>query len=138
MYHLYTNGGSSLDNARRALSADEPTKSIDDLRSSTDFGKKCLKNIRTKKESNQIHIFYLKECAKRGSRFHLCTYCMTYSVRKVRRRRCYRVTNHTSKRVFAKCTSKAKAYRQRNLLRALRYNRRFTKRNPLKGTYGSL
>ena len=31
-------GGSSLDNARRALSADEPTKSIDDLRSSTDFG----------------------------------------------------------------------------------------------------
>ena len=33
-----TNGGSSLDNARRALSADEPTKSIDDRRSSTDFG----------------------------------------------------------------------------------------------------
>ena len=31
-------GGSSLDNARRALSTDEPTKSIDDRRSSTDFG----------------------------------------------------------------------------------------------------
>ena len=30
-------GGSSLDNARRALSTDEPTKSIDDRRSSTDF-----------------------------------------------------------------------------------------------------
>ena len=31
-------GGSSLNNARRALSTDEPTKSIDDRRSSTDFG----------------------------------------------------------------------------------------------------
>ena len=34
---FWCNGGSSLDNARRALSTDEPTKSIDDRRSSTDF-----------------------------------------------------------------------------------------------------
>ena len=40
-------GGSSLDNARRALSADEPTKSIDDCRSSTDFGVKSVDDLQS-------------------------------------------------------------------------------------------
>ena len=44
-------GGSSLDNARRALSTDEPTKSIDDRRSSTDFGVKRVEPLRSEKHS---------------------------------------------------------------------------------------
>jgi hypothetical protein len=53
---------------------------------------------------------------------------MPYTVRKVNRRRCYRVTSRTNKRVFAKCTAKAKALRQVRLLRALKYNKFFVKR----------
>ena len=54
---------------------------------------------------------------------------MPYTIRKVNRRRCYRVTNRTNKRVFARCTAKRKALRQVNLLRAIRYNKHFVQKN---------
>ena len=53
---------------------------------------------------------------------------MPYTLRKVRRRRCYSVKNKQNKRVFAKCTSKAKALRQMKLLRAIKYGKDFKKK----------
>jgi len=50
---------------------------------------------------------------------------MPYTIRKVRNRRCYRVENAKTKRVFAKCTSKAKAESQVRLLRAIENNKNF-------------
>ena len=50
---------------------------------------------------------------------------MPYSLRKVPKQNCYRVSNRKTKRVFAKCASKAKAIRQLRLLRALQYNKSF-------------
>lgn len=44
---------------------------------------------------------------------------MPYTMRKVRRKRCYRVYNKLTKRVFAKCTSNVKAKKQLRLLRSL-------------------
>ena len=55
---------------------------------------------------------------------------MPYKIRKVTRRNCFRVTNRTTKRVFSKCTSRAKGIRQINLLRAIRYDKLFVKRRP--------
>ena len=53
---------------------------------------------------------------------------MPYATRKVPNRRCYKVYNTRTKRVFAKCTSKAKAKRQMNLLRAIENNKTFKNR----------
>ena len=53
---------------------------------------------------------------------------MPYTIRKVRNRRCYRVENAKTKRVFAKCTSKAKAESQVRLLRAIENNKNFVLR----------
>lgn len=53
---------------------------------------------------------------------------MPYSIRKVPRRRCYRVTNRKSKKVMAKCTSKEKAKKQVRLLLGLENNRAFAKK----------
>lgn len=53
---------------------------------------------------------------------------MPYATRKVPRRRCFRVYNTSTKRVFSKCTSKSKAKRQVNLLRAIENNRTFKRR----------
>lgn len=50
---------------------------------------------------------------------------MPYDTRKVPNRRCFKVYNRKTKRVFAKCTSKSKARRQINLLRAIENNRTF-------------
>ena len=50
---------------------------------------------------------------------------MPYATRKVPNRRCFKVYNRSTKRVFAKCTSKNKARRQINLLRAIENNRTF-------------
>ncbi len=47
---------------------------------------------------------------------------MPYTMRKVSKRRCYRVYNKSTKRVFAKCTSKSKAKKQLRLLRGLEWN----------------
>ena len=54
---------------------------------------------------------------------------MPYATRKVRNKRCFRVYNRKTKRVFAKCTTKTKAKRQMNLLRAIENNRNFTRNN---------
>lgn len=50
---------------------------------------------------------------------------MPYIMRKVPRRRCYTVKNKKTKRVMAKCTSKAKATRQMRLLRGIKFNKKF-------------
>lgn len=50
---------------------------------------------------------------------------MPYIMRKVPRRRCYTVKNKKTKRVMAKCTSKAKATRQMRLLRGIEFNKKF-------------
>ena len=44
---------------------------------------------------------------------------MPYTLRKVPRKRCYRVYNKDTKKVFAKCSSKRNAQKQIRLLRAL-------------------
>ena len=44
---------------------------------------------------------------------------MPYTMRKVNKKRCYRVSNRLTKRVFAKCTTKSKAKKQLRLLRSL-------------------
>ena len=51
---------------------------------------------------------------------------MPYSSRKVRGKKCYSVYNTITKKRFSKCTSKTKASKQLNLLRALHYNKTFT------------
>ena len=53
---------------------------------------------------------------------------MPYATRKVRNKRCFRVYNRKTKRVFAKCTTKTRAKRQLNLLRAIENNKSFTPR----------
>ena len=50
---------------------------------------------------------------------------MPYSVRKVPNKKCYRVSNKKTKKVFAKCTSKKNATRQMRLLRAIENNKNF-------------
>jgi hypothetical protein len=54
---------------------------------------------------------------------------MPYSIRKVPRKSCFRVSNRKTKRVFARCTSKRRAEKQVRLLRALENNRNFIPRN---------
>ena len=53
---------------------------------------------------------------------------MPYDIRKVPRRHCFKVYNKKTRRVFSKCTSKSKAKRQMNLLRALENNKTFKNR----------
>lgn len=50
---------------------------------------------------------------------------MPYTLRKVRGKKCYRVTNKQNKRIFAKCATKKNAKRQLNLLNAIHYNKNF-------------
>ena len=49
---------------------------------------------------------------------------MPYAMRKIPNKRCYKVFNKTSKRVFAKCATKTKALRQLGLLRGLTKKKR--------------
>ena len=53
---------------------------------------------------------------------------MPYATRKVRNKNCFRVYNRKTKRVFAKCTTKTRAKRQINLLRAIENNKTFAPR----------
>ena len=58
---------------------------------------------------------------------------MPYSMKKMRRKTCrkWRVYNRKTGKVFAKCTSKTRAKKQLNLLRAIHYNKNFVpNRNP--------
>ncbi len=54
---------------------------------------------------------------------------MPYAIRKVSNKSCYRVykkkTKRSSRKVFAKCSTKKNATKQLRLLRALQYNRSF-------------
>jgi hypothetical protein len=54
---------------------------------------------------------------------------MPYTIRKVPKKNCYRVTNRKTKRVFAKCSTKENAKKQLRLLRAIEYNKDFKPRN---------
>jgi hypothetical protein len=54
-----------------------------------------------------------------GTRKKSKVYGMPYTYRKVYRKKCYKVSNRLSKRVFSKCTTKKKALKQLRLLRYL-------------------
>lgn len=49
---------------------------------------------------------------------------MPYTIRKMPGKKCYRVYNKDTKKVFAKCSTKTKAKKQLRLLRAL-HNKTF-------------
>ena len=50
---------------------------------------------------------------------------MPYQIRKVTKRRCYKLYNRNTKKVFSKCGSKPNVQKQLRLLRALQYNKTF-------------
>lgn len=50
---------------------------------------------------------------------------MPYTIRKVSRKKCYRIRNRNTKRVFSKCSTKENAKKQLRLLRAIQYNKSF-------------
>lgn len=63
----------------------------------------------------------------------LIVYTMPYTIRKVPKRNCYSVKSAIkrkgrSRRVYAKCTTKAKAKKQVRLLRAIEFNPKFVPR----------
>lgn len=65
---------------------------------------------------------------------------MPYYTRKVRNKNCYRVSkkinktkkNKTKRRVFSKCTTRAKAKSQIRLLHAIENNKNFVPRSSIK------
>ena len=56
---------------------------------------------------------------------------MPYQLNKLRNKTCYRVTNPTKHKIFAKCTTLKNATKQIRLLRALQYNKSFVPRAAL-------
>jgi hypothetical protein len=54
---------------------------------------------------------------------------MPYTIRKVHGKKCYKVYNRVSKRVFSKCTDEKNAKSQLRLLRALEFNKSFVPRS---------
>jgi hypothetical protein len=50
---------------------------------------------------------------------------MPYSIRKVPKKRCYRVYNKKTQKIFAKCATRKNAEKQMRLLRALENNKNF-------------
>lgn len=64
---------------------------------------------------------------------------MPYTIRKIPNKKCYRVTNARTKKVFARCSSKKNAVSQVRLLRAIENNKSFVlradrRRVPKRGT----
>ena len=59
---------------------------------------------------------------------------MPYRLRKVSGKKCYRVLNKRSRKVFSKCTSKAKANKQLRLLRAIENNKNFVPYSSIRRT----
>lgn len=57
---------------------------------------------------------------------------MPYTIRKVTRKSCFRVSNRKTKHVFARCTTRTRAQKQVRLLRAIENNRNFVPRNTRK------
>lgn len=62
---------------------------------------------------------------------------MPYRTRKVNNKPCYRVYNKTTKRVFAKCTSRENAAKQLRLLRAIQFNKKFVPKKNVTRKNGS-
>jgi hypothetical protein len=52
---------------------------------------------------------------------------MPYAIRKVRNQPCYKVYNKTTKKIYAKCTTRERAEGQVRLLRGIENNRKFAK-----------
>ena len=50
---------------------------------------------------------------------------MPYSIRKTYKRRCFQLTNTTTKKKHSKCSSKKNVLKQRRLLSAIKYNKNF-------------
>lgn len=59
---------------------------------------------------------------------------MPYRLRKVTGKKCYRVLNKRSKKIFSKCTSRIKANKQLRLLRAIENNKNFVPYSSLRRT----
>jgi hypothetical protein len=55
----------------------------------------------------------------------LYIYIMPYAIRKMPNKKCYKVFNKNTKRVFAKCSSMENAQKQLRLLRGLKNNPKF-------------
>jgi hypothetical protein len=54
---------------------------------------------------------------------------MPYTIRKLRKKPCFKLYNPKTKRVFSKCSSKINVNKQLRLLRAIEYNKNFVPRN---------
>jgi hypothetical protein len=54
---------------------------------------------------------------------------MPYRTRKVPNKKCYKVYNGKTKKVFAKCATKTNALKQLRLLRAIEFNKNFVPNN---------
>lgn len=59
---------------------------------------------------------------------------MPYRLRKVSGKNCYRVANKRTKKVFAKCTTRARANKQLRLLRAIENNKNFVPYSSIRRT----
>ena len=57
---------------------------------------------------------------------------MPYAIGYNKTKKCYKVYNKDTKKVFAKCTSKKNAVKQTRLLRALQFNKDFVPRSTLR------
>lgn len=53
---------------------------------------------------------------------------MPYSIRKIRNKKCVKVFNIKTRKIFAKCTTRKKAKSQLRLLNAIHYNKNFVPR----------
>lgn len=53
---------------------------------------------------------------------------MPYTVRYLRKKKCYSVINKNTKKVFSKCTTRQNAQKQSRLLRAIQFNPGFVKK----------
>lgn len=57
---------------------------------------------------------------------------MPYTYRKVHRKKCYKVFNTKTKKVFSKCATKTNAIKQLKLLHALQFNKNFIRKKSQK------
>ena len=57
---------------------------------------------------------------------------MPYTYRKVHRKKCYKVFNTKTEKVFSKCATKTNAIKQLKLLHALQFNKNFIRKKSQK------
>ena len=53
---------------------------------------------------------------------------MPYTYRKIRKKKCYKVFNTKTKKIFSNCTTKNNAIKQLKLLHALQFNKNFIRK----------